>query len=104
MVYEYVQSTSRSLSVYITHKMIKNPDGSYNIGNVSRLSVYSKDGIGYVEGSMDTDNFTSLSLKGYWYKPSDWKNAEITGEYHYRGGNGQGITQYARSEDHSAAA
>ena len=87
--------------LYNYHKMIKNPDGSYNIGNVSRLSVYSKDGIGYVEGSMDTYNFTKLSLKGYWYKPSDWKNAEITGEYHYRGGNGQGITQYARSEDHS---
>ena len=46
--------------LYNYHKMIKNPEGSYNIGNVSRLSVYSKDGIGYVECSMDTYNFTKL--------------------------------------------
>jgi len=50
---------------------------------------------------MDTYNFTKLGLRGYWYKPSDWKNVEIAGEYHYRRGNGQGITQYVRSEDHS---
>ena len=87
--------------LYNYHKMGKNPDGSYNIGSFSRLSVYSKDGIGYIEGTMSTYNFTKLGLTGYWYKPSDWKNVEITGEYHYRGGKGQGITQYVRSEDHS---
>ena len=43
---------------------------------------------------MSTYNFTKLGLTGYWYKPSDWKNVEIAGEYHYRGGKGQGITQY----------
>lgn len=71
--------------LYNYHKMGKNPDGSYNIGSFSRLSVYSKDGIGYIEGTMSTYNFTKLGLTGYWYKPSDWKNVEITGEYHYRG-------------------
>jgi hypothetical protein len=87
--------------LYNYHTLVRNPDGSYSIGNISRLSVYSKDGIGYVEGSMDTYNFTKLSQRGYWYKSRDWKNVEITGEYHYRGGKGQGITQYVRSEDHS---
>jgi len=87
--------------LYNYDKMRKNSDGSYNIGNKSRLSVYSKDGIGYVEGSMDTYNFTRLSTKEYWYKPNDWKNVEITGEYHFKGGKGQGITHYVRSEDHS---
>lgn len=87
--------------LYNYDKMRKNSDSSYNIGNKSRLSVYSKDGIGYIEGSMDTYNFTHLSKKGYWYKPNDWKNVEITGEYNYRGGKGQGITHYVRSEDHS---
>ena len=87
--------------LYNYEKMRKNPDGSYSIGNISRLSVYSRDGIGYREGGMHTYDFANLNMKGYWYKPSDWKNVEITGEYHYRGGKGQGITQYARSEDHS---
>lgn len=87
--------------LYNYNKMRKNSDGSFNIGNKSRLSVYSKDGIGYKEGSMETYDFNQLSKKGYWYKPNDWKNVEITGEYHYRGGKGQGITHYARSEDHS---
>lgn len=81
--------------------IVKNQDGSYNIGERSRISVYSKDGIGYPEGNMETYNFTQLSNKGYWYKPSDWTNVEITGEYLYREGKGQGITHYARSEDHS---
>jgi hypothetical protein len=79
----------------------RNEDGSYNIGERSRMSVYSKDGISYQEGNMETYNFTELSKIGYWYKPTDWKNVEITGEYLYKKGEGPGITQYARSEDHS---
>jgi hypothetical protein len=80
---------------------VKNEDGSYNIGERSRMGVYSKDGIDYQEGNMVTYDFTELSKKGYWYKPSDWKNVEITGEYLYKKGKGPGITHYARSEDHS---
>ncbi|HJS64899.1 MAG TPA: hypothetical protein VJ767_08580, partial [Nitrososphaeraceae archaeon] len=76
-------------------------DGSYSIGERSRMGVYSKDGIGYPKGNMETYNFTELSKKGYWYKPTDWKNVEITGEYLYKIGEGPGITHYARSEDHS---
>ena len=81
--------------------IVKNEDGSYNIGERSRMGVYSKDGIGYPKRNMETYNFTELSKKGYWYKPSDWKNVEITGEYLYKKGEGPGITHYARSEDHS---
>ena len=81
--------------------IVKNEDGSYSIGERSRMGVYSKDGIGYPKGNMETYNFTELSKKGYWYKPSDWKNVEITGEYLYKGGEGPGITHYARSEHHS---
>jgi hypothetical protein len=66
-----------------------------------RMSVYSKNGIGYPEGNMETYSFTELSKKGYWYKPTDWKNVEVTGEYLYKKGEGPGITHYARSEDHS---
>lgn len=81
--------------------IVKNEDGSYSIGERSRMGVYSKDGIGYPKGNMETYNFTELSKKGYWYKPTDWKNVEITGEYLYKSGEGPGITHYARSEHHS---
>ena len=64
--------------------IVKNEYGSYNIGERSRMAVYSKDGIGYPKEHMETYNFTELSQKGYWYKPSDWKNVEITGEYLYK--------------------
>ena len=43
--------------------IVKNEDGSYNIGERSRMSVYSKDGIGYQQGNMETYNFTELSKK-----------------------------------------
>ena len=79
----------------------KNNDGSYNLGDRSRMGVYSKDGIDYPKGNMETYSFTELSKKGYWYKPSDWTNVEITGEYLYKKGEGSGITHYARSEHHS---
>jgi hypothetical protein len=82
-------------------RIVKNEDGSYNIGERSRMGVYSKDGIGYPKRNMETYNFTELSKRGYWYKPTDWKNVEITGEYLYKGGEGPGITHYARSEDQS---
>jgi hypothetical protein len=82
-------------------RIVKNEDGSYNIGERSRMGVYSKDGIGYPKRNMETYNFTELSKRGYWYKPTDWKNVEITGEYLYKGGEGPGITHYSRSVDHS---
>lgn len=80
----------------------ENDNNSYNIGDRSRLSVYSEDGIDNDEGNMDTYDFPKLREKGYWHKPTDWKNVEITGEYHYRGGDGPGITHFVRSEDHSS--
>lgn len=80
----------------------ENDNNSYNIGDRSRLSVYSEDGIDNDEGNMDTYDFSKLREKGYWHKPTDWKNVEITGEYHYRGGDGPGITHFVRSEDHSS--
>ena len=88
--------------LYNYDDMQENDDNSYNIGDRSRLSVYSKDGIDNDEGNMDTYDFSKLREKGYWHKPTDWKNVEITGEYHYRGGDGPGITHFVRSEDHSS--
>jgi hypothetical protein len=42
------------------------------------MGVYSKDGIGYPKRNMETYNFTELSKRRYWYRPTDWKNVEIT--------------------------
>lgn len=87
--------------LYNYDDMQENNDNSYNIGDRSRMSVYSEDGVGYEEGSMKTYDFSELSSRGYWYKPSDWKNVEVTGEYFYKEGDGPWITHYVRSEDHS---
>jgi hypothetical protein len=30
---------------------------------------------------MDTYNHSIIESRGYWYKPSDWKNVEMTGYF-----------------------
>lgn len=100
--YMNMQEPKDDPRVYNDGKVEKNNDNSYNIGDESRLSVYSKDGIESEDGNKDTYDFSELRQKGYWYKPTDWKNLEITGEYHHTAGDGPGITHYVRSEDHSS--
>jgi hypothetical protein len=99
----YINMHNAELDPYLHNygEINKNSDSSYNIGTRSRMSVYSKDGIGYTQGNMQSYNFTFLSTQGYWYKSTDWKNVEITGEYLLQSKKGNGITHYARSEDHS---
>jgi hypothetical protein len=100
--YMNMDNPEKDRYLYNFDKMQENDDDSYNIGGTSRLSVYSKGGVDYDEGTMDTYDFSKLAERGHWHKPSDWKNVEITGEYRYNGGDGAGITHYARSEDHSS--
>jgi hypothetical protein len=38
-------------------------DGSYSIGQRSRMGVYSKDGINYAKGNMETYNLQSSQKK-----------------------------------------
>lgn len=87
--------------IYNDGKIDASDDNSYSTGDRSRISVYSEDGIGNDEGNMGTYDFSELHEKGYWHKPTDWKNVEITGEYLHTGGDGPGITHFVRSEDHS---
>ena len=56
--------------LYNYHKMIKNPDGSYNIGNVSRLWSIPKMELDMLK-AVWTLTISQASVKGYWYKPSN---------------------------------
>ena len=99
--YMNMENPKENRRLYNYGNIKENDDNSYSIGDRSRLSVYSEEGIGNNEGNMNTYDFSKLREKGYWHKPNDWKNVEITGEYRYGGGDGPGITHYVRSEDHS---
>lgn len=100
--YMNMENPKENRRLYNYGNIKENDDNSYSIGDRSRLSVYSEEGIGNNEGNMNTYDFSKLREKGYWHNPTDWKNVEITGEYHYRGGDGPGITHFVRSEDHSS--
>src|SRR5687768_4317519 len=100
--YMNMENPKENRRLYNYGNIKENDDNSYSIGDRSRLSVYSEEGIGNNEGNMDTYDFSKLREKGHWHKPTDWKNVEITGEYYYRGGDGPGITHFVRSEDHSS--
>ena len=67
------------------------------------MGVYSKDGIEYPKGNMETYSFSELSKKGYWYKQSDWKKCRNYWRIFCtkKGNKDSGITHYARSEHHS---
>ena len=34
-----------------------------------------------IRSNLSTYNYSQLSQTGYWYKPTDWKNVEITGYF-----------------------
>lgn len=65
--------------LYNYDDMQENNDNSYNIGDRSRMSVYSEDGVGYEEGSMKTYDFSELSSRGYWYKQVTGKMSKLQG-------------------------
>ena len=67
----------------------KNPDGSWRIdGGKPRIDIFTKDA-GVLSNKqilqenisnniVQSWNYSDLKDIGYWYKPSDWKNIEIT--------------------------
>ena len=36
-----------------------------------------------IRSNLPTYNYSQLAEKGYWYKPSDWKNVEVTGYFRF---------------------
>jgi hypothetical protein len=62
--------------------LTRNQDGSWSVDSEenTRLNVWTKgSGVFRNEGGMDTYNHSTIESRGHWYKPSDWKNVEMTG-------------------------
>ena len=63
----------------------RNSDGIWHVEpGITRMLAFTKSS-GYlsdaIRSNLTTYNYSQLSQIGYWYKPSDWKNVEITGYF-----------------------
>lgn len=64
--------------------LTRNQDGSWSVDSEekTRLNVWTKgSGDFRKKGGMDTYNHSIIEGRGFWYKPSDWKNTEMTGYF-----------------------
>jgi hypothetical protein len=65
-------------------KLIQNSDGSWSVDSKgqTRLNVWTRGSGNFRQnGGIDTYNHSVIEARGYWYKPSDWKNVEMTGYF-----------------------
>ena len=65
-------------------KLIQNSDGSRSVDSKgqTRLNVWTRGSGNFRQnGGIDTYNHSVIEARGYWYKPSDWKNVEMTGYF-----------------------
>ena len=86
----------------------KNSDGSWHLKpGTTRMNVYTKSA-GLLSdnqrSNLVTYDYSELAQKGYWYKPTDWKNVEATGYFKVSSSSsGDGISFVTRSVRHSNA-
>lgn len=62
----------------------KNSDGSWSVDSKeqTRLNVWTRGSKNFrQQEEMDTYNHNVIKARGYWFKPSDWKNVEMTGYF-----------------------
>lgn len=52
---------------------------------------------------MDTYNHSIIKARGYWYKPSDWKNVEMTGYFKLNDYVDDEYSTYSRSVSHNSS-
>jgi hypothetical protein len=65
-------------------KLIQNSDGSWSVDSKgqTRLNVWTRGSGNFRQNEgIDTFNHSVIAARGYWYKPSDWKNVEMTGYF-----------------------
>jgi len=65
-------------------KLTQNSDGSWSVDSrgQTRLNVWTRGSGNFRQnGGIDTYNHSVIEARGYWYKPSDWKNVEMTGYF-----------------------
>ena len=86
----------------------KNSDGSWHLKpGTTRMNVFTKSA-GLLSdkqrSNLTTYDYSALAQKGYWYKPTDWKNVEATGYFKVSSSSsGDGISFVTRSVRHSNA-
>ena len=84
----------------------KNSDGSWHLKpGTTRMNVFTKSA-GLLSdnqrSNLATYDYSELAQKGYWYKPTDWKNVEATGYFKVSSSSsGDGISFVTRSVRHS---
>lgn len=65
--------------------LTKNSDGSWHVqSEMIRMLTFTKSSgllSEQVRDTLQTYDFSKLAQIGYWYKPTDWKNTEVTGYF-----------------------
>ena len=63
----------------------RNSDGSWHVApGITRMLAFTKSSgepSDAIKSNLSSYNYSQLSQTGYWYKPTDWKNVEITGYF-----------------------
>ena len=87
-------------------QITKNSDGSWHLkpGTTRMLTFPKSSGMlsDQVRSTLPTYDYSELAQIGYWYKPTDWKNTEVTGYFKVTSSTqGDGISFVTRSVRHS---
>jgi hypothetical protein len=65
-------------------QLMRNSDGSWSVDSKgqTRLNVWTEGSGNFRQNEgIDTYNHSIIEARGYWYKPSDWRNVEMTGYF-----------------------
>jgi hypothetical protein len=79
-------------------------DGSWSVDSKgqTRLNVWTKGSGNFRQnGGIDTYNHSVIDKRGYWYKPSDWTNVEMTGYFKLKEYVEDEFSMFSRSISHS---
>jgi hypothetical protein len=79
-------------------------DGSWSVDSKgqTRLNVWTKGSGNFRQNEgIDTYNHSVIETRGYWYKPSDWRNVEMTGYFKLKEYVEDEFSMFSRSISHS---
>jgi hypothetical protein len=82
----------------------RNGDGSWSVDSKgqTRLNVWTKGSGNFRQNEeIDTYNHSVIETRGYWYKPSDWRNVEMTGYFKLKEYVEDEFSIFSRSISHS---
>ena len=82
----------------------ENQDGSWSVNSTGQITLNiwtNSSGDFRQQEEMDTYNHSITEARGYWYKPSDWKNVEMTGYFKLNDYEDDEYSTYSRSIWHN---